>query len=88
MSAKKFTYILTAVLAIFVTANVVFWYGYSCRAFYDVDGHGDMKRQAGLAMPESQTKPIAFPQKHTEFKEYLADSKPYDVITIGDSFSN
>ena len=88
MSTKRFTYILTAVLALFVTANVVFWYGYSCHAFYDVDGHGDMKRQAGLVMPESKTKPLKFPKEHTEFKAYLENPNPHDVITIGDSFSN
>ena len=91
MRAKKFVQYWLGLLVGFFLLNLVLWQGWTSQVFFESeDGHGDLRRIGSFAAAQAKTKPVEYAQKHVEFKDYAAAGakEEFDVLTIGDSFSN
>ena len=91
MQAKRFVWLWAVVVFGFFFVNVVLWQGWTSKVFFESeDGHGDLKRIGSFAAAAAQTKPVEYTKQHVEFKDYIASGshERFDVLTIGDSFSN
>ncbi len=82
MTAKKYAACVTGLLFVFITANLIIWHGFTKKFF----SGRDLNRLGCIytTAPETRTKKYSPP--HTNFYEGMTGS--FDVITIGDSFSN
>jgi len=74
----------------FYLINLVFWHGVVGKIFFSKNGHGDLGRLGSFYTTEAITKQMRYNTKHVEFEEYLHSgiAEHFDIITIGDSFSN
>ena len=91
MRAKKFVQYWLGLLVGFFLLNLVLWQGWTSQVFFESeDGHGDLRRIGSFAATQAKTKPVEYAKKHVEFKDYVAAGgrEEFDVLTIGDSFSN
>lgn len=70
--------------------SVAFWIGIVRKTFQTQDGHGDLNRMGSMFFIPSKTPQYKPKEKHKEFYYYLAEgsNEQFDVLTIGDSFSN
>jgi len=66
------------------------WHGVVSKIFFSKNDHGDLSRLGSFDTTEAVTKQVRYNTKHVEFEEYLRSgvSEHFDIITIGDSFSN
>lgn len=91
MRAKKFVVLWLLLVGGFFLANLILWQGWTKQVFFESeDGHGDLKRIGSFAAAQAALRPEEYTQKHMEFKDYVAKGghMQFDVLTIGDSFSN
>lgn len=94
---KPKTYAATAIafFAAFFLGNLCLWHYFVYPTFLgEIEtGHGDLLRVGGIARVDAATEPRIYEAHHTEFADYLkglalGEASTYDVLTIGDSFSN
>lgn len=90
MSAKRFVITLVVFLCLFIAGNIALWHSGFRHIFLGENGHGSLGRMSGLYFPSPETTPMKYAAVHTEFRDYLGSgqTKTFDVLTIGDSFSN
>ena len=91
MRAKRFVQIWTGLMLGFFLFNFILWQGWTSKVFFESeDGHGDLKRVGSFDAAPAQTKPVEYAAHHVEFRDYAVsgDTEPFDILTIGDSFSN
>lgn len=90
MTSKKYASVLLVIFTTFFLANVLLWNGITGKIFTGHDEHGDLLRLGNLPYATSKTEQITYEKRHTEFKDYIESNSndSYDVLTIGDSFSN
>ena len=86
MSARNYVVSFFAMLLIFMAGNVILWNAVTRSYFIG----GDLQRMGSFKIYEAEGTDTAFPKKHTEFSDYIKSGikESFDVITIGDSFSN
>ena len=86
MSARNYVMSFLAMLLIFMAGNVILWNAVTRSYFIG----GDLQRMGSFTIYEAKGTDTAFPNKHTEFSDYIKSGikVSFDVITIGDSFSN
>ena len=86
MTSKKYILCVASVLYAFMIINLILWHG--------VVGHvfmlGEFSRIGSTVFPEPLTEYIHYSQHHAEFANYAASGlkESFDVLTIGDSFTN
>lgn len=86
MTAKKYVMLTILLLYAFVILNFILWHCITGQAF----AQKDLNRLGSLISTESLTQNAKYSKHHTEFKDYISSGmkESFDVITIGDSFSN
>ena len=90
MASKRFVLTLVSFLYIFFLGNVTLWQSWVRDVFLTPDGHGSMARLSGIRFSKPEIKRFNYKEKHTELAEYglQNEKQSFDVITIGNSFSN
>lgn len=90
MTSKKYTLIFVSMFGLFFIANLIIWYGFNGQSSKGADGHGDLLRMGNLHFVPSETTQVHYETPYTDFKTYVSTNsqETYDVLTIGDSFSN
>ena len=91
MRARVFVKVWLAAILGFFLLNLILWQGWTSRVFFEnADGHGDLKRIGSFDAAAAQTHPVEYGKKHVDFRDYVASGgrEHFDVLTIGDSFSN
>ena len=86
MSAKKYVMCIAAALLFFMAVNVVLW-NFTVKNFF---GLKDLNRMGYFDTNEALTPNAEYSIIHDEMKDYINGSlrKSFDIITIGDSFTN
>ncbi|MBQ6112250.1 MAG: hypothetical protein IJL01_07645, partial [Synergistaceae bacterium] len=86
MSSRKYVICVTSLLYVFIILNFTLWHCITRQAF----AQKDLNRLGTLISTESLTQNVKYSKHHTEFKDYISSGmkESFDVITIGDSFSN
>ena len=86
MTSRKYFYCVSIILFAFMLANLILWHGYIKKIF----NQGEMYRMANYPGTSPQTPGKKYSRHRTELKDYLSglSKESFDVITIGDSFSN
>lgn len=95
MKAKTYAGTAIAFFAAFFLGSLCLWHYFVYPTFLgEIEtGHGDLLRVGGIARVDAATEPRIYELHHTEFADYLkglalGEASTYDVLTIGDSFSN
>ncbi len=91
MRAKVFAGSWLVLVVGFFLGNFLLWQLVTSQVFFEsMDGHGDLKRIGSFAATPARTHPVEYAKKHVEFRDYVAagGQEHFDVLTIGDSFSN
>ncbi len=83
MSARKYVLSLVGILYVLITLSTALWHGLVKTAFTQ----RDLNRLGSFITTESLTEKRTYPKHHAEFSDY-SGTESFDVITIGDSFSN
>ena len=90
MTAKKFSTLFLGTILVLAIVSIALWNGVVSRTFRVPDGHGDLNRLGSVVYIPSDTPQYRPQQRHKEFRDYLQEggTENFDVLTIGDSFSN
>ena len=90
MTSKKYALTLAGLLFVFFCLNFILWHFMVKTLYINDNGHGDLSRIENFFTTEPITHQASYFKRHTEFQNYIKSSstKNFDVITIGDSFSN
>lgn len=90
MTAKKFSTLFLGTILVLAIVSIALWNGVVSRTFHGPDGHGDLNRLGSVVYIPSDTPQYRPQQRHKEFRDYLQEggTENFDVLTIGDSFSN
>lgn len=89
MNVKKFVYIFSSVLFLFLSYNIIVWNFYTQKILTGSRDFvsGDLARMGYISeLAVKKKTENTLPKKHIESKFY--DGSKVDMITIGDSFSN
>ena len=86
MDSRKYFYCIVIILFAFMLANLIMWHGYTKKMFTQ----RDLNRLGNFISTDSQTQGKKYSRHRTELRDYLKSysKESFDVITIGDSFSN
>lgn len=86
MSAKKYVAWVAGFLFVFMVGDLVLWHF----VVKDIFMQEELNRMGSFSTTKPLTPRHEYPKHHTELKEYLTSGRKesFDVLTIGDSFSN
>ena len=86
MSAKKYVAWLAGFLLVFMAGNLVLWYFAVKESFIQ----GDLNRMGNFNSTNPLTPEASYSRHPMELEDYLAlgSKESFDVVTLGDSFSN
>ena len=86
MSSKRYIVWGVSVLYMFIRVNLVLWHGAVKAAFRQ----RDLNRLGSMATTDALTEEVHYSLNHAELADYIGAGtrKSFDVLTIGDSFSN
>ncbi|MBQ6774441.1 MAG: hypothetical protein IJP48_10335 [Synergistaceae bacterium] len=87
MTSRKYFYCIVIILSAFMLANLALWHGYTKISF----AQGDLNRLGSFIRTQDMLPDMKYLKHHTELREYLQQNglkQSFDIITIGDSFSN
>ena len=86
MSAKKYVACVAGFMFVFMAANLALWHF----VVKDIFMQDELNRMGSFSSTRSFTPKHEYSKRHVELKEYLASGRKesFDVVTLGDSFSN
>ena len=86
MTSKKYIACAVSVLCLFMIINLALWHGIVKQNF----NQREINRMGSITTPQPIIEEKHYQRHHTELVDYLASGKieSFDVLTIGDSFSN
>lgn len=86
MASKKYVMLIVSLLYTFMILNLALWHF----VVKDIFIMGSLNRMGNIITTSPLTAEKEYSKHHTEFKDYIIseNKESFDLITIGDSFSN